>query len=360
MAPRPRKKGNRDLPDNLYPNATGYYYKHPITKKNHGMGADRAKAIKAAKILNQRLAGVAADLVNRVIAADTIARIITRFRDEYLPEKKLADRTKSETEYRLRRIERELGDKIFSDFDLSALSEWLRPLTREAYIKYRQQWIDIYRFTCAIGVSERNIAELTLKKAPAERVRKRWTLEQFKATRAIAEPWLRVALDLALISLQRREDLVNMRFDQIEDGRLKVRQHKTGKPLAIKMGDSFAAVLRAARDRNIVCPYIIARQPVTSRRGTKSHLFQVLPNFLTQAVADARDATGLFDGYADGERPTLHEIRSLGAHLYREAGYEEKYIQALLGHEDAAMTQVYLDGHKDVWEEVSADLRVDF
>lgn len=357
MTPRPRSKKNRDLPDNLYVNAKGYYYRHPRTKVNHGMGSDRAQAIAAAKILNQRLVGTT-DLVAKVLGAETITKIIQRFRDEYLSEKHLAARTLSETEYRLKRIERELGDRTIESFDLKALSDWLKPLTRETYIKFRALWIDIYKFACAVGSCDRNIAELTLAKAPGERKRKRWTLEQFKATRENAEPWLRVAMDLALITLQRREDLTQMRFDHIDSNRLLVRQHKTGKRLAIKIGAELASIIAAAKVRDFVCPNIIARKPAKSRKGKKDHLFQVLPSFLSQAVADARDATDKFSDYADGERPTLHEIRSLGAHLYREAGYAEDYIQALLGHADVAMTQHYLDGHREEWDEVSAELSV--
>lgn len=345
------------MPPNLYANATGYYYRHPVTKVNHGMGSDKKRAIDAANTLNLRLM-TGFDLVARVVGEKTVSDVLSRFRKEYLVEKKHSERTQSETEYRLKRIERELGDKSWAAFDLLALSDWLKDMSREVYIKMRGLWIEIYKFACAVGIAERNLAELTLAKAPGERVRKRWTLEQFKATRAKAEPWLQVAMDFAIITLQRREDLTSLRFDQVVDGRLLVRQHKTGKRLAIAIGTELAAVIAAARNRTFVCPFMIARQPERSRKGKKEHLFQVLPNFLTQAVAEARDATELFDSYEDGERPTLHEFRSLGAHLYREAGFSEEYIQALLGHADAAMTQHYLDGHKIVWEQVSADLRV--
>lgn len=44
--------------------------------------------------------------------------------------------------------------------------------------------------------------------------------------------------------------------------------------------------------------------------------------------------------------PTLHEIRSLGASLYREAGWPEGQVQLLLGHSDIQMTRHYLEGHE--------------
>jgi integrase len=358
MAARPRSRGNKDLPANLYTTRTGYEYRHPITKKRHGMGSDRRRAIEAAKILNLRFAS-SVDLVARVTGERTVADIISRFRQEYLADRDLAERTRSETEYRLRRYERELGSRSWASFDLAALTDWLRPLTRDAYIKHRGQWIDIYRFACSVGAAERNLAEMTLPKAPGERKRKRWTLEQFKAARALAEPWLRIAMDLAVLTLQRREDLVNMRFEDIQDGRLLVRQNKTGKRLAIKLGGEASATLATARARTYVCPFIIARKPLRLRKGQKQHSFQVTASFLTKAVAAVRDETGLFESYEDGERPTLHELRSLGAHLYREAGFAEEYIQGLLGHSKPEMTRHYLDGHKLEWDEVAADLALE-
>lgn len=368
MTPRPRKRGNKDLPKNLYSYRTGFVYKHPVTGVRHGMGTDKRQAITAANLLNQKL-GASTDLVARVLGGQTVSEVIARFRAEYLPEKEYSSRTASEVEYRLKRYERELGASSWPGLTLASLSEWLKPLSREAYRKHRAQWIEIYKFACSVGLAEKNIAEMTLQKKPAERVRKRWTLEQFQAVRDQAEPWLQVAMDLALLTLQRREDLVNMRYDHIEQGRLLVTQHKTGKRLAIKVGDSLDAVIKNARGLGLVCPYIIARRPIRDRRGKngellgRSHHFQVAPGFLTKAVAAARDKalkadgiTPLFDGYQAGELPTLHEFRSLGAHLYREAGFPEEYIQALLGHENAQMTAHYLDGHKIEYQEVSADL----
>lgn len=56
---RKRSKENKNLPLNLYVSSKDgrnyYRYRHPITKKEHGMGGNRANAIKAAMELNDRL-----------------------------------------------------------------------------------------------------------------------------------------------------------------------------------------------------------------------------------------------------------------------------------------------------------------
>ena len=56
-----------------------------------------------------------------------------------------------------------------------------------------------------------------------------------------------------------------------------------------------------------------------------------------------RDTIGISERVAPAQRPTFHEIRSLGAELYRRAGHPGDAIQRLLGHSSAKMTQTYLD-----------------
>lgn len=44
--------------------------------------------------------------------------------------------------------------------------------------------------------------------------------------------------------------------------------------------------------------------------------------------------------YSVGEWPSLHEVRSLSARLYKEQGID---IQTLLGHKNSEMTAIYED-----------------
>ena len=43
------------------------------------------------------------------------------------------------------------------------------------------------------------------------------------------------------------------------------------------------------------------------------------------------------------QRPTFHEIRGLGARLYRASGVAEDAIQALMTHSNRRTTQIYLE-----------------
>lgn len=52
---RRRKEGN-DLPKNLYENGGYFKYRHPIDRREYGLGRDRAKAILTAEECNRSLA----------------------------------------------------------------------------------------------------------------------------------------------------------------------------------------------------------------------------------------------------------------------------------------------------------------
>lgn len=83
---------------------------------------------------------------------------------------------------------------------------------------------------------------------------------------------------------------------------------------------------------------------------------QVLPGFLSHAFTDAVNACGLYDDMKPEERPTLHEVRSLGGRIYEAMGRPKEFIQSLYGHAAIDMTEHYLDDGKIVWSMASADM----
>lgn len=57
----------------------------------------------------------------------------------------------------------------------------------------------------------------------------------------------------------------------------------------------------------------------------------------------------------------MHELRALGAWLYQQQGFEQEYIQALLGHATEDMTEYYQGGHEEkgpVFQRVKAGLKL--
>lgn len=358
---RPRRTGNRDLPDNLYPNRSGWKYVRPSDGKPVYLpaGTTREAAIATAVKCNAILTKPGNLVASIVTGRRTVKDAIKVFRDDDLPHRKWAAKTAEDYAIILRRFEADQGDILLDDYGVTDAAEYLRPKGIEARRKYRCMMLWV--FACAVqeGWVEFNPIEQTRKVPPSERQRARLTKEAFDAVRAKAEPWLQCAMDFALVTLLRRSDVAGAKFADVRDNRLHVVPKKTEDStnvrLRITIGPELTTILAALRD-NIASPYVVHRLPLKARpRGMgadgRDHHTQVMPEQITRAFAAARDATGL---EFDGAPPSWHEIRSLGIALYRDRGWTLEQVQALAGHATKAMTEVYAEGHEAPWTDVEA------
>lgn len=357
---RPRRTGNRDLPDNLYPNRNGWKYVRPSDGKPVYLpaGTTREAAISTAVKCNAILTKPGS-LVGAVLGRRMVKDAIKVFRDDDLPHRKWAPKTAEEYAIILRRLEADEGETLLDDYGVSDAAEYLRTKGIEARRKYRCMMLWV--FACAVqeGWVGFNPIEQTRKVPPSERQRARLTKEAFAAIRAKAEPWLQRAMDFALVTLLRRSDVAGAKFADVREGRLHVVPKKTEDStnvrLRITIGPELDATLAAMRD-NIASPYIVHRLPLKARPRNmradgRDHHTQVMPEQITRAFADARDAAAL---EFDGAPPSWHEIRSLGIARYRELGWTLEQVQALAGHATKAMTKVYAEGHEAPWTDVFA------
>lgn len=362
MSPRPRKSGRRGWPDNLYADRKGgrtyYRYRHPQTGQFHGLGSDYQAAAKAARLLNARLMGGTLDvdrLVAKVEAIDAPFREIAARFKQHLRERRnrrgrpLAEKTLVEYERMVDTAAAAWGERETAAITRRQAAEFLRRFPARTANAYRSVLRQLFAFAIAEGIRDDNPIEGTLKRTEVVQ-RQRLTLEQFRKIHKAAPHWFQCAMDLALQTLQRREDLVWIRFDdEREPGWLfvdqqKVEGHGTGH-IRIRIGPQLRAVISRCRD-DIVCPYMIHRRPIRTRREyieAKDHPFQVAPEMLTRTFQRLRDQLGVAAELAPHERPSFHEIRALGADLYRKAGHSEEAIQRLLGHTSQKTTRTYLD-----------------
>lgn len=110
------------------------------------------------------------------------------------------------------------------------LDTWIAEGKKTMAATMRTVLIDIFREAIAEGTLTLNPVEPT--RTPKIVVfRQRLSLEMYAPIRAAADtlsPWLPLAMDLALVTAQRREDIANMRFTDVYDYRLHVTQIKTG------------------------------------------------------------------------------------------------------------------------------------
>lgn len=363
MCAAPRKSINRGLATNLHTHPSGFRYRHPVTRRYIYLGKDRAKANEAAREANAYFIHHTS-LVEKIIGPQsvTIASLIETHRREHLSTRDLAPKTLAMYEDYLRRISREAGSLDAANVttrDLVLLLKRICAGDRSRQV-YRTQLIDLFNTAIAEGICENNPAAV-LARPKVKRQRQRLTWEGFQAVHACAEPWLQNAMDLGLQTLQRREDLVTLTVEADRGNTLQVQQHKTQTRLAIEVSAPLREVLNRCND-GVKSPFIIHRRPQKlrtkdQRAKGRQHHTQVMPEQLTRAFEDARNRSGYFSCRTDaGTLPTFHEIRSLGAALYRQAGWSTEQVQRLLGHEDEDMTRHYLKGHEAPWDRVPSGL----
>ena len=365
MNARRRKDKSSILEPNLYLNGVYYRYKHPVTGKSHSMGKDSLAANNAARILNEKLIKNR-DLYREVLNLDkyTFEATCTRYIKEYLPNKGLKPGTIKITQYRIGRLLKDLGPVPLCDLSVERLASYLDDnFNGDPYIKHRGALIDIYKWAITKGIVEANPASKTLAKNVPKKKRSALSLDDFNNIRLNALPWMKVAMDLALVSLQRRGDLCNLQYEHIHDGRMFIIQEKTEKHgvrarLSIEYGDQLENIITESRADNIVTPYVLHERPGRIvKNKNKKHWCQILPDRLSKQFAAARDKVDKFKKMKPSEKPTFHEIRALGGFLYLEQGYSKEYVNLLMGHATMAMTNHYTDRHIE-YTECKAELRL--
>lgn len=138
-------------------------------------------------------------------------------------------------------VREKMGEMILAEVTTRHIAEFLESWIAEGKNTMagamRSVLSDMFREAIVEGRITTNPVEPT--RAPEIKVaRERLQLETYNATRAAAEhmpTWFPLAMDLALVTGQRREDIVNMKFSDIVDGRLHVTQIKTGMKIAFPL-----------------------------------------------------------------------------------------------------------------------------
>jgi integrase len=360
MCPAPRKTTNRGLERGLHTHPTkGYRWRHPTTGKYHyfGKSCTRAQANETARALNLKFIPKTT-IFDRIVGANNSASlhsVIQVHKTEVLSKRRLAKKTLSTYTDYLSAIDKKVGDWNVETTTPHDVAQFLKIACTgdRARQLYRQQLIELFNTAIEEGLRDDNPASST-RRPIAIRKRGRLTYEAFCAIRVHASTWLQNAMDLALTTIQRREDLVSLKWEADLGHVLRVEQLKTGKRLQIEISPELREILQRCRD-NVASPYILHRLPEKSRprhlrAETRVHHTQILPEQLTRAFESARDASAFFAH--SQSPPSFHEIRSLGIALYRDAGWPKERVQRLAGHEHLEMTQHYLDGHEIPWETV--------
>lgn len=369
MAPRPRNTGSKDLPPNLYRktdarNGVTYYtYRDPISGRVFGLGKDKEAAIREANAANHADQGRPAlvDRISTPAPAMAASKSFLEWSSEYLDlysKRGLAIATVKMTKSRMNRLNVEFGSRPINSMTTMEIATYLTSMTSvgkgQMARAMRSLLRDIFMEAIASGWCEKNPVDVT-RTAKIKIKRQRLSLDLWKATYEEAkQPWLKRAMELALLTGQRRDDVSTMLFKDVSDGFLHVVQAKTGARLRINIALrldvvslDLAAVIKRCRD-NVMSKHLIHHVKDFSRIGAGS---SVRIQRLTLAFAEARDRGAEKLGIKLGSHPpSFHEMRSLSARLHAAEGRDP---QKLLGHKSSAMTDMYRDSRGSEWIEVA-------
>ena len=147
-------------------------------------------------------------------------------------------------------------------------------------------------------------------------------LGQVEAVRALASERIRVAIDLAVSTGQRRGDLLTLRRSQLTDDGILFRQSKTGAEVLIAWSDDLRSIVERAKR---LAPQIPAEYLIRTQHGkpyTARGFSAIWQRLMTKHVK------------AGGTRFSFHDLRAVsadGAETVEEA-------RARLGHASTATT----------------------
>lgn len=368
MAPRPRNPGSKDLPPNLYKktdkrNGVTYFtYRDPVSGRMFGLGSDKAQAIAEAAAANMALQAAPPTLAARMTPEPlTPDQPFRDWLEEYrqiLPERELSESTMRNVRMRINRLDEAFGGRGIRSLTTMDIANYLSAFVKEGKAQMaramRSLLRDLFMEAMARGWVDSNPVEVT-KAARVKIKRQRLTLELWKAIYEEAkQPWLKRAMELAVLTGQRREDIATLGFKDEVDGFLQVVQSKTGARLRLStsiklecIGLSLGEVMRLCRDR-VLSKHLVHHHRTISRAKAGT---PIMLDTISKEFAAARDRAAKKLGLDLGASPpTFHEQRSLAARLHEEEGRD---AQRLLGHRSAKMTDLYRDSRGAEWIDVA-------
>lgn len=370
MSPRRRNPENLDLPahvetDRKSSGQTYYRYIMPNGKR-YSLGSDRQTAINTAQALNAEFQRNPELMINIIKKKDQehtkrhtcppVDHAFDQFVQQRLDKKNYADSTRNNQRQQINKYKMLWPDRLISEVTHQDITSFLNTLPAHAYIKHKNLMVQAWAFFVHQGWVDQNWPDKTMDAILPKKQRLPISYEQLMRIHAISPAHLQRAIDLALHSLQRREDLTLLQRNMVNipANTLTIRQGKSRnykKPIFIEidMHPELQQAVIACLSSPLAarCPYLLHYQPkrITPKIRAKQHLLAMTPYFLSHEFAHYRDQAGLFDQLNPEQKPTFHEIRALGEYRISQQ-YGKEYAKALAGHSTDAMYEHYVGRHE--------------
>lgn len=352
---RPRSAKKRNWPEFLYQNTSGYFYwRDPMDGKTYGLGYDKSAAFADARAANaKRAAEASRPLLDRIEASNTptLAAWVEEWLGRIAPD--LSEKTVKNHRSALRELVTRCGHISVHEIAPKMIADVLELYTDTGRLRMasliQSTSMELFRAAEVRGHIKPGRNPVAATKTKSVKVlRSRMSIEEFMLIHAAQKkPWAKRAMELALITAQRRGDVAGMLRSHIVDNHLQVDQGKSGGetmlgiPMTLRLdaaGWTLAEVVARCRTPGLSTDYLIHHK---SRGGYHEAGAGVAVDTISEAFSEARAAAQL-DSVEGRTPPTFHEIRSLAIRLYKEQ-YGQEFAQALAGHRNMKTTLLYAD-----------------
>jgi len=262
------------------------------------------------------------------------------------------------------RLAREEGYRLIGEITSGFISQWLTSQYDKAntWNNWLDRWQDIFSYALVQNIIQVDQAAKVPHRSGSlvieanQKDRHELDLRGYLAIRAKAPPWLALAMDISLVTLQSAHEVLNLEHSDYRNGHVTVIREKVSHLsdaafLAIQeTGELRELRARALRLDNVLSPFLVHRAGKNRQRDADEiddpnwHWSKVSVNYMGRAFKKALHAAGVYQHLAPEEEPTFHEIRGLGGRLCQDLGMEKPSISILMAHADPATTDLYLKG----------------
>lgn len=311
-----RRQHDKHLPQRVYVK-NGTYWFRPKDGKPVNLGRDIAEAITRY-----------ASLIGTAWSGRTIGDVIDRYRAQVLPTKRSAQ-TQINEHGSLNRLKRVFGhmlpDAVVAPMLYRYLDERKSATGKPAPVAARHEIAllgHVYAKAIRWGVTSRNpvrgidYGERTVK-------RRQVGMDEVAKLRELAGERMRLAIDLAVSTGQRRGDLLALTRAQLRDDGIVFHQSKTGAGVLIQWSDDLRAIVDRAK---AMAPQIPAEYLIRKPNGkpyTGTGFAAIWQRLMRKHVK------------AGGQHFSFHDLRSVSA----DGAETAEEARDRLGHTDVATTK---------------------
>ena len=316
---RPRKH-DRHLPQRMYLRRGAYYFVVPVTGEWRPLGKEIAAAFAA---YGQLMAGQ--------FRGTTLGDAIDRYRTEVLPLKR-SEQTRKDQAKQLEKLKAVFGDMPPDNVTAQHCYKYLDARASKPVAARHEIALLGHVFAKAIrwGIATVNPVH-TLERSSKSKRTRYVTDAEYNAVHALANPRMKIAMDLALLTGQRRGDLLSLTRTQLNDEGIVFKQSKTGAGVLIEWTDELRKVVDRAKALKPQIPgdYLLRKR--NGRPYTARGFSTIWQRLMSKATKPGKGGAPP----ALAERFTFHDLRAKCASDIK--GLED--AATLLGHASSQTTK---------------------